>query len=82
MADLVEAVEHELRGRGSRGPSFPTHIFTWGERRLDSDGPGAREGLRDGEVVLFDFGAVWRGLLLRLRPHGALRRAAGGVRAT
>ena len=61
MADLVEAVEHELRDRGSRGPSFPTHIFTWGERRLDSDGSGAREGLREGEVVLFDFGAVWQG---------------------
>ena len=61
MDDLVEAVEHELRGRGSRGPSFPTHIFTWGERRLDSDGPEDREGLRDGEVVLFDFGAVWEG---------------------
>ena len=42
-------------------PSFPTHIFTWGERRLDSDGSGAREGLREGEVVLFDFGAVWHG---------------------
>jgi Xaa-Pro aminopeptidase len=61
MLDLVEQVEHELRARGSRCPSFPTHIFTWGERRLDSGGPGSREGLRDGEVVLFDFGAVWRG---------------------
>ncbi len=61
MVDLVEAVEHELRARGSRGPSFPTHIFTWGERRLDSDGTGAHEGLREGEVVLFDFGAVWHG---------------------
>ena len=61
MVDLVEAVEHELRARGSRGPSFPTHIFTWGERRLDSDGAGALEGLREGEVVLFDFGAVWQG---------------------
>ena len=61
MVDLVEAVEHELRARGSRGPSFPTHIFTWGERRLDSDGVGALEGLRQGEVVLFDFGAVWQG---------------------
>jgi Xaa-Pro aminopeptidase len=61
MTDLVERVEHELRARGSRCPSFPTHIFTWGERRLDSDGPGAAEPLRDGEVVLFDFGAVWQG---------------------
>ncbi len=61
MSDLVEAVEHELRVRGSRCPSFPTHIFTWGERRLDSDGPDAREPLREGEIVLFDFGAVWQG---------------------
>ena len=61
MSDLVEAVEHELRARGSRCPSFPTHIFTWGERRLDSGGPGAHEPLRDGEVVLFDFGAVHGG---------------------
>ena len=61
MLDLVEQVEHELRARGSRCPSFPTHIFTWGERRLDSGGPGSREGLREGEVVLFDFGAVSQG---------------------
>jgi Xaa-Pro aminopeptidase len=61
MSTLVERVEHELLVRGSRGPSFPTHIFTWGERRLDSGGPYASEPLRDGEVVLFDFGAVWHG---------------------
>ena len=61
MTELVEAVEHELRARGSRCPSFPPHIFTWGERRLDSGGPGAQEPLREGEVVLFDFGAVWHG---------------------
>jgi Xaa-Pro aminopeptidase len=61
MQDLVERVEHELLARGSRSPSFPTHIFTWGERRLDSGGSGARDGLSEGEVVLFDFGAVWHG---------------------
>ncbi|MEO5575352.1 MAG: Xaa-Pro peptidase family protein [Gaiellaceae bacterium] len=61
MTELVEQVEHELRVRGSRCPSFPTHIFTWGERRLDSDGPDALEALRESEVVLFDFGAVWEG---------------------
>ena len=61
MTDLLEQVEHELRARGSRSPSFPTHIFTWGERRLDSGGPGSRVGLREGEVVLFDFGAVSQG---------------------
>jgi Xaa-Pro aminopeptidase len=58
MTSLVEEVEHQLRVRGSRCPSFPTHIFTWGERRLDSDGPTALDALRDGEVVLFDFGGV------------------------
>lgn len=58
MAELVEAVEHALRVRGSRCPSFPTHIFTWGERRLDSGDASSEEGLREGEVVLFDFGAV------------------------
>ena len=61
MTTLVERVEHELLVRGSRCPSFPTHIFTWGERRLDSGGAGKLDALRDGEVVLFDFGAVWDG---------------------
>jgi len=61
MRALVERVEHELLVRDSRCPSFPTHIFTWGERRLDSGGPGNLDALRDGEVVLFDFGAVWNG---------------------
>jgi Xaa-Pro aminopeptidase len=61
MRTLVERVEHELLVRGSRCPSFPTHIFTWGERRLDSAGPGKSDALRDDEVVLFDFGAVWSG---------------------
>mgnify|MGYP000704602287 CR=1 FL=1 len=61
MLDLVEGVEHELRGRGSRVPSFPTHIFTWGERRLDSDAATRADPLREGEAVLFDFGAVVEG---------------------
>jgi Xaa-Pro aminopeptidase len=61
MQELVERVERELLVRGSRCPSFPTHIFTWGERRLDSGGPSGRDGLREGEVVLFDFGGVWEG---------------------
>ncbi|HUQ21382.1 MAG TPA: Xaa-Pro peptidase family protein [Gaiellaceae bacterium] len=61
MTALVAAVEQELRARGSRCPSFPTHIFTWGERRLDSGGPGMLDPLREGEVVLFDFGGVVEG---------------------
>jgi len=58
MSDLVEDVEHELRVRGSRCPSFPTHIFTWGERRLDSGSATAYEPLHEGDAVLFDFGGV------------------------
>jgi Xaa-Pro aminopeptidase len=61
MSGLVERVEHELLVRGSRCPSFPTHIFTWGERRIDSGGDGALDAVREGEVVLFDFGGVWHG---------------------
>ncbi|MDX6437840.1 MAG: hypothetical protein QOF45_423 [Gaiellaceae bacterium] len=60
-ATLVEEIEHALRVRGSRCPSFPTHIFTWGERRLDSGDGTALDALREGEVVLFDFGAVLDG---------------------
>ena len=58
MNDLVEEVEHQLRARGSRCPSFPTHIFTWGAERLDSSDATASQPLADGEAVLFDFGAV------------------------
>ena len=42
MSELVEEVEHQLRAARSR-PSFPTHIFTWGEPRLDSGDATAHE---------------------------------------
>lgn len=58
MGDLQEEVEHQLRVRGSRSPSFPTHIFTSGSRPLDNQEETANEPLPDGEAVLFDFGAV------------------------
>jgi Xaa-Pro aminopeptidase len=61
MSELVEEVEHQLRVRGSRTPSFPTHIFTWGEPRLDSGDASAHEPLAAGDPVLFDFGAVVEG---------------------
>jgi Xaa-Pro aminopeptidase len=60
MHELVEAVEHEMRARGSRAPSFTTHINTFGEfpdQRESIDERG-RLPLREGESVLFDFGAV------------------------
>jgi Xaa-Pro aminopeptidase len=59
MLDLVEEVEHQMRARGSRTPSFATHIFTGLERDdLDSSTATARTGLVEGTSVMFDFGAV------------------------
>jgi Xaa-Pro aminopeptidase len=59
MAQLAEAVEHALRGAGSRTPSFATHIFTGlGESDLDSHTGTAREPLVEGTSVMFDFGGV------------------------
>jgi Xaa-Pro aminopeptidase len=59
MHELVEAVEHEMRSRGSRTASFTTHIFSMGmaDERESIDERGQLP-LRDGESVLFDFGAV------------------------
>jgi Xaa-Pro aminopeptidase len=60
--ELAEEIEHQLRLRGSRTPSFPTHIFTFGrEDSRDSQLPSGTKPIREGEPVLFDFGAVWRG---------------------
>src|SRR5262249_58952148 len=62
LQELVEQVEHEMRSRGSLTPSFTTHIFTCGlEDGLESRGPCAVRPLRDGEAVLFGFGAVLDG---------------------
>lgn len=59
MADLVEAVEHELRVAGSRCPSFTTHIFTGLlEDDLDSGTATARRPVTEGTSVMFDFGGV------------------------
>jgi len=58
MIELQEEVEHQLRVRGSRTPSFPTHIFTAGAEPLDNQDGTANDALRDGDPVLFDFGAV------------------------
>ena len=62
MHDLVERVEHEMRARGSRTPSFTTHINTFGfEDGRESIDERGRLPLREGESVLFDFGAVLDG---------------------
>jgi Xaa-Pro aminopeptidase len=61
MVDLHEEVEHQLRALGSRLPSFPTHIFSYGEHRHDSQEASGLEPIAEGEPVMFDFGAVWQG---------------------
>ena len=61
MIELQEEVEHQLRRLESRCPSFPTHIFTWGETPLDNQESTAGQPLRDGDPVLFDFRAVVEG---------------------
>jgi Xaa-Pro aminopeptidase len=59
MAELVEAVEHELREAGSRCPSFTTHIFTGlGAEDFDSGEATARKPISEGTSVMFDFGGV------------------------
>jgi Xaa-Pro aminopeptidase len=59
MAQLQEAVEHELRAAGSRTPSFPTHIFSgMGEGELDSTTATAHDPMPEGTSVMFDFGGV------------------------
>jgi Xaa-Pro aminopeptidase len=62
MADLAEEVEHQMRIRGSRTPSFPTHIFSYGyEQSHDLQGATALGPVAEGEAVMFDFGGVWAG---------------------
>jgi Xaa-Pro aminopeptidase len=59
MADLAEAVEHELRVAGSRCPSFTTHIFTGLDHdSFDSGEATARTPIPEQTSVMFDFGGV------------------------
>ncbi len=45
--ELAEEVEHQMRIRGSRTPSFPTHIFTFGrEDSRDSTLSSGTEPIR------------------------------------
>jgi Xaa-Pro aminopeptidase len=59
MRELQADIEHELAVRGSRCPSFPTHIFSWlGHDSSDATGT---EPIGEGECVMFDFGGVHSG---------------------
>jgi Xaa-Pro aminopeptidase len=59
VVELAEEVEHQMRVRGARCPSFPTHVFSYGHDDLhDNQEPSGLGGIREGEVVMFDFGAA------------------------
>jgi Xaa-Pro aminopeptidase len=61
MLELVEELEHHMRLCGSRTPSFTTHVFTgFGEGKSSADGTRTVP-LEEGDVVMFDFGAVVEG---------------------
>ena len=63
MADLAEEVEHQMRIRGSRTPSFPTHIFSYGyEQSHDS---------HDAERARADRRGRGGDVRLRRRPRAA-----------
>jgi Xaa-Pro aminopeptidase len=58
MLELVEEVEHQMRVHGSRVPSFTTHVFTgFGEGKSSADDTRTTPA-QEGDVVMFDFGAV------------------------
>jgi Xaa-Pro aminopeptidase len=59
MNELAEEVDHQMRIRGSRTSSFTTRVFTGpGDDDLDSEGASGTRPLREGQSVMFDFGAV------------------------
>ena len=58
MLDLVEELEHRMRMLGSRVPSFTTHVFTSFVGGKNSAEESRSEPIAEGDVVMFDFGAV------------------------
>lgn len=87
MAQLAEEVEHQLRLRGSRTPSFPTHIFSYGYAQShDSTMASGLEPIAEGEAVMFDFGAVHAGYcsdfgrtIVCGEPHPEYERVYGAM---
>jgi Xaa-Pro aminopeptidase len=58
MLELVEELEHSMRLLGSRVPSFTTHVFTSFVGGKNSWEESRSEPIEEGDVVMFDFGAV------------------------
>jgi Xaa-Pro aminopeptidase len=63
MRELATELERRMLLLGSRGPSFETHVGTYGlaDRRDNLDRATADLPLRSGESVKFDYGAVVHG---------------------
>jgi Xaa-Pro aminopeptidase len=60
LREIATEVERQMTLRGSRAPSFETHVGTYGlaDRRDNLDPKTADLPLRSGESVKFDYGAV------------------------
>ncbi len=58
MLELVEELEHSMRLLGSRVPSFTTHVFTSFVGGKNSAEESHSTPIEEGDVVMFDFGAV------------------------
>ena len=58
MLELVEEAEHSMRLLGSRVPSFTTHVFTSFVGGKNSAEESHSDPIEEGEIVMFDFGAV------------------------
>jgi Xaa-Pro aminopeptidase len=58
MLDLFEELEHRMRVLGSRVPSFTTHVFTSFVGGKNSAEESRSAPIEEGDVVMFDFGAV------------------------
>jgi Xaa-Pro aminopeptidase len=58
MLELVEELERRMRLHGSRVPSFTTHVFTHFVGGKNSAEETRTDPVEEGDVVMFDFGAV------------------------
>ena len=58
MLELAEEVEHQMLVHGSRVASFTTHVFTSFVGDKNSAEESRSEPIEEGDVVMFDFGAV------------------------
>jgi Xaa-Pro aminopeptidase len=58
MLELAEEVQHRMLLHGSRVESFTTHVFTSFVGGKNSAEASRTEPIEEGDVVMFDFGAV------------------------